>query len=178
MREVEGLLGHNADMKAMIIRMPFIKGLLVEMDYERFYTDHGVDFIQDIWGKWHSVHEAMIVMTESMYKGVKYFAKTGTSRDWDDYWDRFDRYNHCFGVAKWNFTREEEPVFTRSNYQILQDLALDYEDFRTLANDSIEWADKIIDGDPLYTLCFLGLTADRCTPVSPYAKAVLKDPPC
>jgi hypothetical protein len=176
MREVEGLLGHNADMKAMIIRAPFIKGLLVEMDYERFYTDHGVDFIQDIWGKWHSIHGVMIVMTESMYKGVKYFAKTGTSRDWDDYWDRFDKYNHCFGVAKWNFTREEEPVFTRSNYQILQDLALDYDDFRTLANDSIEWADKIIDGDPLYTLCFLGLTADRCTPVSPYAKAVLKNP--
>lgn len=175
-REVEELLGHDARVSSMIVRAPFIKGLLCELDYERFYEDNGVDFIQDIWGKWHSVHDVMVIMTESMFKGKQYFNKSGTSRDWDDYWDRFDKYGHCFGVAKWNFSHDEEPLFTRSNYQILQDLSLEYDIFRTLADDSIEWADNIIDGDPLYTLCFLGLTADHCTPVSPYAKAVLKNP--
>ena len=175
-REIEGMVGNDAKMSSMIVRAPFIKGLMVEVDYCRYFEAHGVDFIKDIWGKWHSAQDIMIIMTESMYKGFSYFKKDGTSADWDRYWDAFAKYEHCIGIAKWNFTADEEPVFTRANYQILQDLDMPYEDFRELATDSIEWADKVIEGDDLHTLCFLGLTADRCTPVSPYAKAVLKNP--
>ena len=175
-REVEELVGSKTRMSSMIVRAPYIKGLLNEIDYVKYFEQHGVEFIQDIWGKWHSAKDIMVIMTESMYKGRGYFKRDGTSADWDRYWDAFDKYGHCIGIAKWNFTAEEEPMFTRANYQILQDLSMDYDIFRELATDSIEWADKIIEGDDLYSLCYLGLTADRCTPVSPYAKAVLKNP--
>lgn len=175
-REVEELVGSETRMSSMIVRAPFIKGLLNEIDYYSYFSEHGVDFVQDIWGRWHSAQDIMIIMTESMYKGFSYFRKDGTSADWDRYWDAFEKYGHCIGIAKWNFTADEEPLFTRGNYQILQDLDIEYDIFRGLADDSIEWADSVIDGDELHTLCFLGLTADKCTPVSPYAKAVLKNP--
>ena len=118
----------------------------------------------------------MLIFTESMYKGLKYFKQYGDGRDWDRYWDLFEKYDHCIGIAKWNFSFAEEPVFTRANYQILQDLDLPYDDFRSLADDSIEWAERIVDGDMLYTYCFLGLMADRCTPINAYSKAILKNP--
>ena len=175
-REVEELVGSKTRMSSMIVRAPYIKGLLNEIDYAKYYEQHGVEFVKDIWGKWHNVKDIMIILTESMYKGKSYFKRNGTFSDWDNYWDAFEKYGHCIGIAKWNFTAEEEPVFTRANYQILQDLEIDYDTFRELATDSVEWADRVISGDELYTLCFLGLTADRCTPISPYAKAVLKNP--
>lgn len=111
-----------------------------------------------------------------MYKGKSYFETYGDSRDWDLYWEKFHKYNHCIGIAKWNFTADEEPVYTRGNYQILQDLDLPYEEFRTLANDSIDWVDKILNGDLIYTYCFLGMLADNHVSKNDYVAAILKNP--
>lgn len=174
--ELTAMLGAKYPVTSVLLRAPWLKGVSHSVDYEAYLSERGVDFIQDIWGKWHSVHDKMLILPESMYKGYKYFKQFGDSRDWDRYWDLFDKYEHCIGVAKWNFSFQEEPIFTRANYQILQDLDLPYDEFRTLADDSIEWADKVVDGDLLHTYCFLGLTADRCTPINGYAKAIVKNP--
>jgi len=115
-------------------------------------------------------------MTESMYKGKKYFEQYKDHRDWEEYWKRFKKYEHCIGVAKWNYSFEEEPIYTRANYQILQDLELDYDNFALLAKDSIEWVTKIINGNSLYTYCFLGLFADRYKPLNSYCKSIIRNP--
>lgn len=175
-REVERILGSQTPMSSILWRMPYIKGVTHEIDYEAFYAERGIFQIQDVWGVWHDFSEPMIILTESMYKGLKYFKIYGDERDWDYYWEKFKQYDHCIGIAKWNFTADEEPVYTRSNYQILQDLDLPYEEFRSLANDSIDWADKIIHGDPLYTYCFLGMYADKHKAKNDYVAAILKDP--
>ena len=175
-RQVTELLHAREPVTSILWRIPWTKGLSHSVDYESFLLERGIEYIQDIWGRWHSVHDKMLIFTESMFKGMKYFKVYGDGRDWDRYWDLFDKYQHCFGVAKWNFSFDEEPVFTRANYQILQDLDLPYNKFRMLAEDSAEWAQRIIEGDTLYTYTFLGLTADRCTPVNAYAKAILKNP--
>lgn len=175
-RQVTELLHAREPVTSILWRIPWTKGLSHSVDYESFLLERGIEYIQDIWGRWHSVHDKMLIFTESMFKGMKYFKVYGDGRDWDRYWDLFDKYQHCFGVSKWNFSFDEEPVFTRANYQILQDLDLPYNKFRMLAEDSAEWAQRIIEGDTLYTYTFLGLTADRCTPVNAYAKAILKNP--
>lgn len=175
-RQVTELLHAKEPVTSILWRIPWTKGLSHSVDYESFLLERGIEYIQDIWGRWHSVHDKMLIFTESMFKGMKYFKVYGDGRDWDRYWDLFDKYQHCFGVSKWNFSFDEEPVFTRANYQILQDLDLPYNKFRMLAEDSAEWAQRIIEGDTLYTYTFLGLTADRCTPVNAYAKAILKNP--
>lgn len=175
-KEMMNIVGSKTPMTSIILRAPYIKGCSHEMDYEKFLSERGVEYIQDIWGKWHSVHDKMFILTKSMYKGFKYFKNDGTYADWDKYWDLFHKYGHCIGVAKWNFSFDEEPIYTRANYQILQDLDLPYDKFRHLADYSIEWACKIIDGDPLYTYAFLGLTADKHSALNCYTKAVMKNP--
>lgn len=175
-REIEEILGNKDPISAFILRAPYLKGALFELDYEAFYAQNGISQIQDIWGVWHDFSEPMILALESMYKGLKYFKVYGDERDWERYWEKFEEYDHCIGIAKWNFTADEEPVYTRANYQILQDLDLPYEQFRELATYSVEWAEKIISGDPLYTFCFLGMMADNHVPKNDYAAAILKNP--
>lgn len=53
---------------------------------------------------------------------------------------------------------------------------MEYGDFSALADESVDWATRIIDGDQFYTMCFLGLMADRLTPMNDYVRAVLKNP--
>lgn len=157
-------------------RMPFIKGVTHAVDYQKFFLEHGVDEITDIWGCTHPIDQEMIIMSESMYKGVKYFKEDGTYGDWLRYLGRFRKYNHCVGVAKWNFTKEQESVYTRGNYQILQDLDLSYDDFSALANDSLSWTKKIVDDDIFYTYCYLGMFYDMHKPMNDYVRAIMKNP--
>lgn len=178
-RKIEELIGSKTPISSFIVRLPYIKGCSHEVDYVKYFRSVNITEISDIWGVKHSVTadaEPIMIITESMYKGYKYFKNTGTVADWKHYWDMFRKYNHCFGIAKWNFTIDEEPAYTRANYQILQDLNLPYEKFALLAKDSIHWIEKIINGDPLYTYCFLGLKADKCKPLNNYRKAILKNP--
>ncbi len=176
---IKDLLNSRTLPTSILLRLPYIKGLSHEVDYVSYYRDKGISSIRDIWGIEHSVlpdAEPMFILTESMYKGYKYFKNKGTSEDWAEYWRQFDKHNHCVGIAKWNFSIEEEPVYTRANYQILQDLKLPYEQFKKLADYSIDWIEKIIEGDIFYTYCFLGLLMDRHKPINDYGKAILKNP--
>lgn len=175
-REVGLRLGHNANPTSIQWRMPFIKGVTHEVDYTTFCEEHGVEYIVDYWGVKHSIYEPMVIMSESMYKGLGYFKNTGSYKDWLAYWKKFKKYQHCVGVAKWNFTKEEEPVYTRVNYQILQDLNLPYEKFCELAEYSVQWVENIVNDDIFYTYCFLGMFYDNHKPMNGYVRAILKNP--
>lgn len=161
---------------SVIWRAPYIKGVTHEVDYTSFLLERGITHIKDIWGTKHSVYDPMIIMSESMYKGLGYFKLNGTSADWDRYWVLFKQYNHCIGVAKWNYTKEQEPRFTRTSYQILQDLKLPYDEFAKIAAPSVEWAEKLFDGDRFYTYCFLGITGEEPTLLNDYCRAIMKNP--
>lgn len=174
--EIKEIIGIEENPTTFMLRAPYIKGLVSAVDYTKYFKDNNIDYIKDIWGKWHSVEDKMIILTKSMYKGYKYFYETGTFSDWDKYWSKFEKYNHCIGIAKWNFTSDKEPVYTRGNYQILQDLDLPFEDFKQLAGKSLDWAYRIVNGDRIYTYCFLGLASDNPKPLNNYSKAILKNP--
>lgn len=175
---VRGILNAKTDPTTILWRAPFIKGVTHEMDYVTFFAEHGITSIKDKWGVEHDVSptaEPAIIMCESMYKGFKYFKNYGDVRDWQHYWDMFRKYNHCIGVTKWNFSLEEEPVYTRVNYQVLQDLDLSFDDFELLAKTSVEWINNIMSGDKTALNIFLGLTADTKTKPNCYMEALLKN---
>lgn len=180
MREFEKRIGTDERINSIVLRAPYIKGCVHEMNYEDFYKERNVKSIRDIWGKEYDVtpgSEPLIIITESMYKGYKYFNYTGTYKDWKKYWEIFRKYNNCIGVAKWNFTLDQEPLMTRVNYQVLQDLDLDFEDFKHLADDSIKWYEDIINNGPIYTYCFLGISEDSVDePLNNYAAAIIRNP--
>ena len=175
---VRGMLDSNTTPTSILLRLPFIKGVSHELDYKSFYQERGVTEIVDVWGVHHDVSpasEPAMILPVSMYKGYKYFNNTGTYEDWQHYWDMFDKFNHCVGVTKWNFSIDEEPVMTRANYQILQDLDLSFEDFEYLAKPSIDWITQILEGDPVALYVFLGLFADSHSGLNVYAEALMKN---
>lgn len=176
--QVRGMLDAKSDPTSILWRAPFIKGVTHEMDYPTFFAERGVTEICDVWGMKHNVRPdaaPAIIMCESMYKGMKYFKKNKDYTDWEHYWDMFHKYNHCIGVAKWNFSLMEEPLYTRANYQILQDLDLPYEEFAPLAKMSIDWIEKILEGDPVHLYSFLGLYADSHDGLNQYMDALVKN---
>lgn len=175
-KQIREIIQANEEMTSIQIRGPYIKGLLHTMDYTSFYRERGITHIKDIWGIKHSVEEPMIILQPQMWKCSKYFKRNNDYTDWEEYLKQFKKYNHCLGVAKWNFQREQEPVYTRANYQILQDLDLSYNDFRSLADYTIDWVNKICNDDIRYTYCFLGLLWDLHNPRTDYVKAILKNP--
>lgn len=179
MEEIRRRIGSDTPITSAIIRIPYGKGVVHSVDYETFFAERSVRFITDIWGVQHDVSpgaEPLMILTEGQYKGYKYFNKTGTIADWEEYWYQFRKYNHCLGIAKWNFDADIEPLYTRGNYQILQDLDLPYEKFRSLANYSIDWFERITNGDPIYTYCFLGMQANSHKALNDYCAAILKNP--
>lgn len=152
------------------IRMPWCKGVIHTIDFTNFWHEHGIREITDIWGKKHSIYNSnLVILTRSMTKCIKYF------KSWDDYLQVFYKYNHCFGIAKWNYSLEKEPRFSRCNYQVLQTLDLPYEQFKHIADYSKEWIEKIVFGDPVYTYALLGLFADNLKPQNEYMEAILKN---
>ena len=103
MQEIQRRLGSETPVTSVVWRMPYFKGVLNQMDYETFFAERGVRFIKDIWGVEHDVSpgaEPKIIACESMYKGYKYFKKTGTIADWEEYWYQFKKNKHCIGNAK------------------------------------------------------------------------------
>lgn len=182
MRQIEKKLNTSEHISSMIFRMPYFKGVFNEMDYVSFYEERGVTEITDIWGVKHSVArdaEPMFIAGESMFKGVKYFKRDGTIADWERYKQLLLKYNHAMGVAKWNYQFENEPLETRSNYQILVTLDLPYDGFKHLADKSVDWYQKITSNTEdgiFHTNCFLGLMADDVNPLTHYAAALARNP--
>jgi hypothetical protein len=136
---------------AWVIRLPFVKGLVVEMDFYEYAKENGLNVIKDYWGKEHNIWKEKIdiVITESMFKGIKYF------KSWDEYIVKFNKYQHKMGITRYNKNPKKELNMTRYNFQYLQALNLG-DKIKDLADYSIEWVNKIITGNKLYTLLFLG----------------------
>lgn len=172
---ISRMFGFGEKFNSCIIRAPYIKGCVHKVDYTKFFMDRGIEWIKDIWGVEHSIYEPMIIIDESMYKGYKYFKYYDDYRDWDYYWEMFEKYHHCMGIAKYNFSSDEEKYYTRGNYQILQDLQLDYSEFKHLSDVTMDFFENVMDGKIEYMLAFLGLVGGTNKAVSCYTRAVERD---
>lgn len=161
---------------SILWRLPYGKGMTHEIDFKEWFRENNVFTIIDVFGRKHNIKNVDIIVTKSFYKGYKYFQKYKDYRDWELYWEKFKKYNHCIGVGTWNYSFENEPKMSKSNYQILQDLSLPFEEFIELADYTKEWINKIINGDKIYTYCFLGLFADHIKSSNDYMRAILKNP--
>lgn len=64
------------------IRMPYVKGMLHEVDFKDFLTLCGTDTITDLWGMEHSVRDVDVILTKSMFKGYGWLTASGMN--WED----------------------------------------------------------------------------------------------
>ena len=108
------------------IRMPYIKGVVHEVDIKSLLAELNVSFITDIWGQQNAIRDVDLILTKSMFKGFGWMTENGLS--WAEYLERCRKYDHALyisGVGKPNTT-----PFTDLNYQFLNTAAVKADEFR------------------------------------------------
>ncbi len=114
-----GMILPNAfgkEQRNMMIRLPFIKGLLGVMDFRKFIEVNGGNpVIKDIYGEEHNVidEDIQVIFTKSQFKLYKYYD------NYEDYKSKYKQYGCQAG-----FTNMEEDRIKNAtiNYQMLQSL--------------------------------------------------------
>ena len=130
------------------IRLPYVKGMLHQVDFKDFLTSGGCQTITDIWGVKHNVRDVDIILTKSMFKGFGWLTENDMA--WSDYWKAFRKYRHALYITQ---TSKEKPErFTTLNYQFLNTVSMTADEFRpnnlslgwkdTPANDERHWLTK------------------------------------
>ena len=108
------------------IRLPYIKGVVHEVDFASLFQELEVHMIQDIWGNWHSADDVDLILTRSMFKGFGWMTENGIS--WSEYLRRCLQYDHALYVSGMDST--EEQSLTELNYQFLNTAHISGEEFR------------------------------------------------
>lgn len=108
------------------IRMPYVKGMLHEVDFKDYLDRSGADTITDLWGVQHPIQKVDIILTKSMFKGCGWLNESGMS--WEDYWVVFRKYRHALYIT--NVSKEKPEKTTELNYQFLNTVSLKADEFR------------------------------------------------
>ena len=108
------------------IRMPYVKGMLHEVDFKDYLDRSGADTITDLWGVQHPIQKVDIILTKSMFKGCGWL--TGSGMSWEDYWVVFRKYRHALYIT--NVSKEKPEQTTELNYQFLTTVSIQGDEFR------------------------------------------------
>lgn len=105
--------------KNMMVRLPWLKGLLISFSYDNFIHKVSKDGkyygkIKDIYGKeWDILEDEIeVIFTKSQFKMWKYY------KSWQEYVDNYKKYNCQAGKCN----EEDEFNNAKINYQMLQTL--------------------------------------------------------
>ena len=79
------------------IRLPYIKGVVHEVDFKELFAELGVTEIEDIFGVKHPVSDVNMILTKSMFKGFGWMTKNGLS--WGEYLNRCLQYDYHLFVS-------------------------------------------------------------------------------
>ena len=119
-------LGPKRKHTSFQIRMPYVKGMLHQVDYKDLLMNAGTMAITDMWGVKHSVEDVDIILTKSMFKGAGWLKENGKS--WEDYWTAFRKYHHALYIT--NVSKPKPESQTELNFQFLNTLSMSAEEFR------------------------------------------------
>ena len=130
------------------LRMPYIKGMVHEVDFHGLFREATVTEITDMWGISHPIERVRMILTKSQFKGCGWMTENGLT--FEEYLKRLRAYRHTLYITGVNRTNSEP--FTDLNYQFLSTLALSGEQFRPvdkpfdmtgqLSDESESWLTK------------------------------------
>lgn len=130
------------------IRMPYIKGMVHEVNFHGLFREATVTEITDLWGISHPIERVRMILTKSQFKGCGWMTENGLT--FEEYLKRLRAYRHTLYITGVNRTDSEQ--FTDLNYQFLSTLALSGEQFRPvdkpfdmtgqLSDESESWLTK------------------------------------
>lgn len=122
--------------RAFIIRLPFVKGAVVECDYVRYLRELGVQEIVDMWGGRHPLDGVKMILTESMFKGSKLFPHLLERRDGQGVWEHYCSKLEKSGLSMILAGSDSAPTERTSlNYQFLSSMQPDADSLEAL----IKW---------------------------------------
>ena len=108
------------------IRMPYIKGVVHEVDFHALFEGLGVMEIVDIEGERHPADQVQMILTKSMCKGWGWMKENGLS--WREYLRRCRKYKHRLYIS--NMDRRSRDGLTELNFQLLNTAAITAEEYR------------------------------------------------
>ncbi len=124
------------------IRMPYIKGMVHEVDFHGLFREATVTKITDMWGVEHPIERVRMILTGSQFKGCGWMTENGLT--FEEYLKRLRAYRHTLYITGVNRTDSEQ--FTDLNYQFLSTLALSGEQFRP-ADKPFDWMNECISDE-------------------------------
>ena len=146
-----------------MVRLPWIKGLLVKFDFRKFVQEHSLNpncncgVIKDIYGNTHDIFKENIkyIFTKSQFKMWKYY----------DSWNQYKEYYKKYNCSAGRINQEEEIIpNARINYQMLQTLTdIKPREMRSLARKTVEEIENI-GQDYRTTMRLLGATEYNLNP--------------
>ena len=125
-KQIDYLYCKKKEHTSFQIRMPYIKGVLHEVDFKSFLSELGVYEIKDIWGEIHPVNEIEIILTKSMFKGFGWMTENGLT--WSEYLNRCKQYDHAIYIS--GVSKPKSDKYTEMNYQFLVTASINAEEFR------------------------------------------------
>ena len=108
------------------IRLPYIKGMVHQVNFHWILDLCGQKTITDIWGQEHNIKDVDVILTKSMFKGFGWLKDSGMT--WSDYWDAFRRYRHALYIT--NVSKVKPETHTELNYQFLNTISIREDEFR------------------------------------------------
>jgi hypothetical protein len=126
-----GMILPKKSKKSFMVRLPYVKGLLVPFAFDKFSEQFGSTKVKDIYGKeWDIIEDNIqVIFTASQFKMKKYYD------GWDDYKQRFKEHK-CQAVK---LNEEDIGENATLNYQMLQTLTdITDKELKALAQPTIE----------------------------------------
>ena len=128
------------------IRMPFTKGVLHEVDFNKFFAEYlPIEtekwLIKDVFGITRDLFKAKIILTESMFKCAEWLKKY-LPDPMKYFFEKFAKYDHALYVTNTE-VRLFNPGRVRLNHQFLSTLDLSNEDFKSLVADHLKLIDSL-----------------------------------
>ena len=125
-KELAYLLDSSKQHHSFQIRLPYIKGVVHEVDFKTLLAELRVPYIRDIWGNHHDPRDVDMILTKKMFKGFGWMTENGLT--WAEYLERCRKYDHALYIS--GCDKLGAQTTTELNYQFLNTLALTDEEFR------------------------------------------------
>ncbi|MDR0123154.1 hypothetical protein RFW13_17145 [Bacillus pumilus] len=148
-----GIISPQLSKKSFMVRLPWVKGLLVPFDFHKFADKHNKSKITDIYGKVWDIKndDIQIIFTKSQFKMWKYYSS------WDEYQNKFIQFA-CLGAR---LNEEDTTVEGKLTYQMLQTLTdITYDELKSISEKTIKEI-KAIGNDKDVMMKVMGATENR-----------------
>lgn len=145
--KVSDFLGFGYVASEMIVRCPWVKGLLATVDFKKWFSEHGISAITDSFGKLRKVEDLDVIISKSQFKMHKIYARKvqGTTVNaWDFHQTCMLANGLHWGVVKPNKPDDYEKTL---NYQYIEALDIDSADIDRLCRRTKEYLESLNSGD-------------------------------